>query len=75
MLVATIVVLVVFAAAMLLSGLRQKQIDGAVGVLSREEEARATASSVLGSAEELTGKQVERAAALERKAESNELVV
>ena len=70
-----IVALVVLGAIAIFAAMRGRQADEAVGRLSGETQKRDTASSVLGSAEELTGKQVEKAAVLERKQASRELVL
>ncbi len=75
MLVAAIVVIVLLAAVVVLGALKSRQADAAVGMLSRETKKRDATSSALGSEEELTGKQVEKAAVLERKAASKELVL
>ena len=76
----SIAVLVVLAAVATFAATRGRQTDAAIGMLSRETRrrdsaGRAEASSTLGATEQLTGKQVERAAALERKAATKELVL
>lgn len=73
MAIAAIVILAVLALIAIGAGLRSRQNADAVGMLSRETRRRDEASSALGSEEELTGKQVEQAAVLERKAASKEL--
>lgn len=70
-----IIVLALLAVVAVFAALRGRQTDQAVGMLSRETRSRDTASSALGSEGELTGKQVERAAVLERKTASKELVL
>ncbi len=75
MLVIGIIVIAVLALVALAAGMRSRQTDQAVGMLSRETQQRDTATSALGSAEELTGKQVEKAAVVERKTASKELVL
>ncbi len=75
MLVAAIVVIALLAAVAVFSALKSRDADGAVGVLSRETKSRDRESTVLGDEDALTGKQVERAQVLERKAASEELVL
>jgi cytochrome b6-f complex iron-sulfur subunit len=75
MLVIGIIVIAVLALVALGAAFRTRQADQAVGLLSRETQKRDAASSALGSSEELTGKQVERAAVIERKNASKELVL
>ena len=75
MLVAAIVVIAVLAAVAVFSALKSRDADGAVGILSRETKSRDRESTVLGDEDALTGKQVERAQVLERKAASKELVL
>ena len=75
MLIAAIVVIAVLAAVAVFSALKSRDADGAVGILSRETKSRDRASTVLGDEDALTGKQVERAQVLERKAASKELVL
>ncbi len=75
MLIAAIVVIAVLAAVAVFSALKSRDADGAVGILSRETKSRDRESTVLGDEEALTGKQVERAQVLERKAASKELVL
>ncbi len=75
MLVAAIVVIVLLAAVVVFGALMDRESDAAIGILSRETRVRDSASSALGSEPELTGKQVEKAAVLERKAASEELVL
>lgn len=75
MLVVGIIVVAVLAVVALAAAMRSRQTDQAVGVLSRETRQRDAASSALGSEAELTGKQVEKAAVLERKTASKELVL
>ena len=75
MLIASIVVIAVLAAVAVFSALKSRDADGAVGILSRETKSRDRESTVLGDEDALTGKQVERAQVLERKAASKELVL
>ena len=75
MLIAAIVVIAVLAAVAVFSALKSRDADGAVGILSRETKSRDRESAVLGDEDALTGKQVERAQVLERKAASKELVL
>lgn len=75
MLIAAIVVIALLAAVAVFSALKSRDADGAVGILSRETKSRDRASTVLGDEDALTGKQVERAQVLERKAASKELVL
>ncbi len=75
MLIAAIVVIALLAAVAVFSALKSRDADGAVGILSRETKARDRESTVLGNEDALTGKQVERAQVLERKAASKELVL
>jgi cytochrome b6-f complex iron-sulfur subunit len=70
-----IIVLAVLAVVAVGLALRGRQTDQAVGMLSRETQKRDRASSALGSESELTGKQVEQAAVLERKTAAKELVL
>ena len=75
MLIAAIVVIAVLAAVAVFSALKSRDADGAAGILSRETKSRDRESTVLGDEDALTGKQVERAQVLERKAASKELVL
>jgi len=75
MLIAAIVVIALLAAVAVFSALKSRDADAAVGILSRETKSRDRASTVLGDEDALTGKQVERAQVLERKAASKELVL
>ncbi|MCH1452446.1 MAG: Rieske 2Fe-2S domain-containing protein [Acidimicrobiales bacterium] len=75
MLIAAIVVIALLAAVAVFSALKSRDADGAVGILSRETKSRDRESAVLGDEDALTGKQVERAQVLERKAASKELVL
>jgi len=75
MLIAAIVVIALLAAVAVFSALKSRDADDAVGILSRGTKSRDRASTVLGDQEALTGKQVERAQVLERKAASKELVL
>ena len=75
MLIAAIVVIALLAAVAVFSALKSRDADGAVGILSRETKSRDRESNVLGDEDALTGKQVERAQVLERKAASKELVL
>ena len=70
-----IIAIVVLAGTAVIAIMRGRQADEAVGILSSETKKRDTASSALGSEAELSGKQVERAAALARKASSQQLVL
>ncbi len=72
--VAVLVVLILLAAVAIFAGVQSRQRSGAVGVLSRETKKR-DRSAELGDAETLTGKQVEKALVLERKAASKELAL
>lgn len=75
MLIAAIVVIALLAAVAVFSALKSRDADDAVGILSRETKSRDRESTVLGDEDALTGKQVERAQVLERKAASKELVL
>ena len=75
MLIAAIVVIALLAVVAVFSALKSRDADGAVGILSRETKSRDRESTVLGDEDALTGKQVERAQVLERKAASKELVL
>ena len=75
MLIAAIVVIALLAAVAVFSALKSRDADAAVGILSRETKSRDRESTVLGDEDALTGKQVERAQVLERKAASKELVL
>jgi len=75
MLIAAIAVIALLAAVAVFSALKSRDADGAVGILSRETKSRDRESTVLGDEDALTGKQVERAQVLERKAASKELVL
>ncbi len=75
MLIAAIVVIALLAAVAVFSALTCREADGADGILSRETKSRDRESTVLGDEDALTGKQVERAQVLERKAASKELVL
>lgn len=75
MLIAAIVLIALLAAVAVFSALKSRDADGAVGILSRETKSRDRQSTVLGDEDALTGKQVERAQVLERKAASKELVL
>ena len=70
-----IIAILVLAGIAVVATMRGRQADEAVGILSSETKKRDTASSALGSEAELSGKQVEKAAALERKASSQQLVL
>lgn len=74
-LIIAIIVLAALAAIGLFAALRGRETDEAVGMLSRETRNRDEASSNLGAPEELSGKQVEKAVVLERKAASEELAL
>ena len=75
MLVAALIVIAVLIGVGVFAALRAREADEAVGMLSRETRKRDKESSTLGSEETLTGKQVEKAQTLERKAASKELVL
>lgn len=75
MLVIGIIVIAVLAVVALAAAMRSRQTDQAVGLLSRETQRKDAASSVLGAEAELTGKQVEKAAVIERKNASKELAL
>ncbi len=75
MIVVVVVAGVALAAISLFAVVRSRQTEGAVGVLSRETKNRDITSSNLGEESELTGKQVEKAVALERRNASRELVL
>jgi len=75
MLVTGIIIIAVLAVIAVGAAMRSRQADQAVGLLSRETQKRDAASTALGSEEELTGKQVEKAAVLERKNASKELAL
>ncbi len=70
-----LIVLVVLGGLAALVTLKGRDADEAVGVLSGETRKRDKPSTVLGEESALTGKQVEKAQVLERKAASNELVL
>jgi cytochrome b6-f complex iron-sulfur subunit len=69
-----IIAIVILAGIAVIATMRGRQADEAVGILSSETKKRDTASSALGSEAELSGRQVEKAVALERKASSQQLV-
>ncbi|MGB1506621.1 MAG: ubiquinol-cytochrome c reductase iron-sulfur subunit [Acidimicrobiales bacterium] len=70
-----LIALVVLGGLAALVTLKGRDADEAVGVLSSETRKRDRASTVLGDEAALTGKQVEKAQVLERKAASKELVL
>ena len=71
MLVAFLIVAgVVLLGVALFAAMRSREADDAVSTLSRETRQRDRASAVLGDEDALTGKQVEKAQVLERKAAS-----
>ena len=74
-LVIALIVLVVLGGAAAFVTLSGRDADKAVGVLSTETKKRDKTSNVLGEESALTGKQVEKAQVLERKAASKELVL
>ncbi len=74
-LVIGIIVLAVLALVAMLASARSRQTDDAVGMLSRETQHRDAGTSVLGAPSQLTGKQVEQAVVIERKAASKELAL
>lgn len=73
MIVVAIVILAVLAAVAMFATAGRRQTDEAIGMLSRETRKRDT-SRVLGDESTLTGKQVEKAAAIERRVASKEVV-
>ena len=75
MIYVAIAVLVVLAAIAVFATANRRQSDKAIGMLSGETRRSDSSSTVLGDESTLTGKQVEKAAALERKAASKELVL
>ena len=75
MLYVALVAIAVLAGIAVFAAVRSRETDGAVGILSRETRRRDTSSGMLGDESALTGKQVERAQVLERKAASRELVL
>jgi cytochrome b6-f complex iron-sulfur subunit len=75
MVITVIVILVLLAVIAVSATLRSRQSDAAVGMLSRETKSRDAASVALGDEAELTGKQVEKAALVERAAAKQELVL
>ena len=75
MLIAGLILLIVLAIIAVYAGLQSREADGAIGVLSRETKKRDSSSVALGAEGTLTGKQVEKALVLERKAASKELVL
>jgi len=75
MIVVVVIAGVLLAAVAVFAVARSRQSDQAVGVLSRETQSRDAVSSNLGEESQLTGKQVERAADLERKNAGQELVL
>lgn len=74
-LVIALIVLVVLGGIAAFVTLSGRDADKAVGVLSSETRKRDQSSAVLGDESALTGKQVEKAQVLERKAASKELVL
>jgi cytochrome b6-f complex iron-sulfur subunit len=74
MIFVAIAALVVLAAIAVFATANRRQSDKAIGMLSRETRKSDAPSPELGDETTLTGKQVEKAAALERKAASRELV-
>jgi cytochrome b6-f complex iron-sulfur subunit len=70
-----IIVLAVLALVAVLASARSRQTDEAVGMLSRETKRRDAESTALGSEAELTGRQVEKAVVIQRKAASKELAL
>ncbi|MEM9203705.1 MAG: Rieske 2Fe-2S domain-containing protein [Actinomycetota bacterium] len=75
MLVIALIALGVLALVAVVVTVRSREADSAVNTLSRETRKRDKASAVLGDEADLSGKQVERAQVLERKAASKELVL
>ena len=74
-LVVAIVVLVLLAAVAVFAATRRRQTDQAVGSLSAETRRRDASSVDLGAEGQLSGREVERAVELERRAASKELVL
>ena len=74
MIYVAIAALVVLAVVALFATARRRQSDAAIGMLSRETRSRDETSVVLGEQSSLSGKQVEKAAALERRVASKDLV-
>lgn len=75
MLVTGIVIIGVLAVIAIAAAMRSRQTSQAVGMLSRETQKRDESSRALGDEAELTGRQVEKAAVLERKNATKELVL
>lgn len=75
MLIAGIVAVAVLGVIAVAVTVRGRQTDAALGILSRETRRRDRASSALDPEGPLSGREVERAAQLERKAVSSELVL
>ena len=75
MIYVAIAALVVLAAITVFATASRRESDKAIGMLSHETRKRDAASTELGDENTLTGKQIEKSAALERKAASRELVL
>jgi len=75
MIYVAIAALVVLAAITVFATASRRESDKAIGMLSHETRKRDAASTELGDEDTLTGKQIEKAAAIERNAASRELVL
>lgn len=75
MLYVALVAIAVLAGIAVFAAARSRETDGAVGMMSRETRRRDKKSEMLGDESSLTGKQVEKAQVLERKAATRELVL
>jgi cytochrome b6-f complex iron-sulfur subunit len=75
MIFVAIAALLVLASIAVFATVGRRQGDKAIGLLSSETRKRDVASTALGAEATLTGKQIEKAAALERRAASRELVL
>ncbi len=75
MIFVAIAALLVLASIAVFATASRRQRDKAIGMLSHETRKRDAASTALGDETTLTGKQIEKAAALERRAASRELVL
>jgi cytochrome b6-f complex iron-sulfur subunit len=75
MLYVALVAIAVLAGIAVFAAVRSREADGAVGILSRETRKRDAKTAMLGDESALTGKQVEKAQVLERKAATKELVL
>ena len=75
MIFVAIAALLVLASIAVFATVGRRQGDKAIGMLSNETRKRDATSTALGAETTLTGKQIEKAAALERRAASQELVL